>query len=227
MSSSLRQTLARLRNGLEWDGAGRVTIRAEALPTPEERQALGHRLRQLSDVLDRRGRKQLAVIVAELLQAYPRRIEEGEARSTIAAYVKVLDDLPPWAVAEAAGRFSRGVVVAHHNGFPPSAAELHVEATNLLRAWRDERAVITELLAAKPAKREIGEAERARVRAGFEDLQRSLAGDLAMHREEERQAAEARDAERGATLEPYRKAQPSPSLEPSEALLAKLKEPTA
>ena len=151
ISSILWQNLSYIRNAIERDDLGRALLPADRKPDGALRQSLSYRVALLSDQLDKRSRRQLAVIITELMDKWTRRTSESEARQTTTAFVQALQDLPPWCVAEAAERFGRGLVAGHNIAWPPSAPQVHAEARKIVQPWRDERAAILEVLQAKIA----------------------------------------------------------------------------
>lgn len=96
----------------------------------------------------------------------------GEARMTTAAYVLAVSDLPPWAVAEAARRWSQGAGGAVASAYPPSAAQLCALANSIAGRFMEERDRLGLAIAVEPE--EVGTAERARVSRKFDDLATSL-----------------------------------------------------
>ena len=66
----------------------------------------------------------------------------------MAAYVNALNDMPPWAVMLAANRFIRGQVKSANPAFPPSGAEIHLEADRELVPFRAEKMRLERMLTA-------------------------------------------------------------------------------
>ena len=67
------------------------------------RLGLQARMKHLDSRLAHRDREQARSIVAQTLASFPSmRAGPDEAKFVISAYLAVLDDLPPWALAEAA-----------------------------------------------------------------------------------------------------------------------------
>jgi hypothetical protein len=103
-----------------------------------------------------------------MLAGFPSNRQAGdEARAVLAAYLLMIGDFPPWAVAEACRQW---VVRAKEKGqtlaFPPSAAELREVCGDIVRRYQTERARLTLALAAKA--RATDPAEHAHVAAGFD-----------------------------------------------------------
>ena len=193
MSSILWRNLSYIRNAIERDDLGRALLPAGRKPDGALRQSLSHRVALLSDQLDKRSLRQLAVIITELMDKWPQRTGESEARQTTTAFVQALQDLPPWCVAEAAERFGRGLVAGHNIAWPPSAPQVHAEARKIVQPWRDERAAILEVLQARIADTPPPPEERARVIAGLGKLRRDVAASAAAAAAEDRQRADRPD----------------------------------
>lgn len=108
--------------------------------TADERARIGRKvddLRQVAEADDSpNNRKSRLGVVASMLMAYPMAggsEEAGKARA--AAYLAALDDVPPWALAEAIRRWHRGE--GGGNGanyrFAPAPAELRFAAMQILQ----------------------------------------------------------------------------------------------
>ncbi len=80
----------------------------------------------------------------------------------VAAYTNALNDLPPWAVNEAARRWTRGMVVGGNPAFPPSSAELHAVSRTVVAAYRFEAAMLERMLVGKVQNEPVHKLSRAR-----------------------------------------------------------------
>lgn len=222
MNSTLRLDLAIHRNGLRRDERGSALLAAGYEVLAETRQALRRRVEVLSADLDRRSPKQIAVIVSELMAKFVKRTSEADAKQSLSAYVEVLQDVPPWCVAEACHRFAHGLVAGHNNAFPPTAPELYQEALKIVQPWRTERAEICELLQApvEKVREPPTDAQKARVDA----LMAQFAAEVQESQRRQKAERAAADAARDDALAKYR---PPPrdrdDLTPSEELLKTLK----
>lgn len=103
-----------------------------------------------------------------MLAGFPSARQAGDdARVVLAAYVTLVDEFPPWAVAEACRRRATGA-------FPPSAGELREGCLQVVDSYRRERGKLHQVLNAK--RQEIPAGETERVSAGFAALRAEIAG---------------------------------------------------
>lgn len=122
--------------------------------TDSERARIAAKIAELQAVAEAddapENQKSRLGIVASMLMAYPMSggsEETGRARAM--AYLAALDDLPPWAVADAVRRWHRGECGADHNyRFAPSPAELRGAAMDILQPARQTIAHLTSILTA-------------------------------------------------------------------------------
>jgi hypothetical protein len=106
-------------------------------------------LRSLSEAdANTDNQKSRLVLVANMLIAYPTAggsEESGRARAT--AYLAALDDVPPWAVADAIRKWHRGECGADHNyRFAPSPAELRFAVMQVLQPAKRTISHLTAIL---------------------------------------------------------------------------------
>lgn len=107
--------------------------------TAEQRARISAKMREIEQFTavrqDRETREATLGLVGKMLMAYPMAgssAEAGAARGE--AYLISLDDVPPWAIAEAIRRWHKGQCGADHNyRFAPAPAELRECAISLLR----------------------------------------------------------------------------------------------
>lgn len=171
-SRMLLRTLDVVLSGATEQG-GRLALLPGKELRPDEELALRARSSTLARSLAHRDAGELARIIAGLFAAFPSgKATPDEARTTMGAYVAVLGDLPPWAVAEAAKAWLRGGHGAVASAFAPSAAQLHEAAAHRVAAFWRELNRIDSLLSAVTT--EPDAAERRRVADGFERLQFEL-----------------------------------------------------
>lgn len=112
-----------------------------------ERQDGAQRLAVLANALEARDQRALERIVAGLLLSFPSgRASGAEAQVVVGAYVSAMSDLPPWAVNEAARRWTRGQVPGANTTFPPSSAELYGVAETIVQAFKFEEAMLERML---------------------------------------------------------------------------------
>lgn len=116
--------------------------------TDGERDGARERIYQLGRALSARDPRALERSVAGMLLSFPSGRANGEeARAVVGAYAVALSDLPPWAVNEAARRWTRGEVAGGNPTFPPSSAELHQAATSVVDGFRREAWMLERMLA--------------------------------------------------------------------------------
>lgn len=154
-------------------GASQSGGALELLPGKElddsERREMQVRSSTLRRSLDHRDRASAKSTLAAFLVSYGSvRGSEADAEIMLGAYLSVLGDIPPWAVAEAAKAWTRGGYGAVASAFAPSAAQFHEVAAAIVRPYMVEAAQLEAVLSARTTP--ISAAERARVAAGFDAL---------------------------------------------------------
>lgn len=113
--------------------------------------ALAQRVRSMAIAEPTREQREATLgLVGKMLMAYPMggsSAEAGAARGE--AYLVALDDVPPWATAEAIKRWHRGQFAGEHNyRFAPAPAELREGAMHLLQGAKQTIAHLEDVLAA-------------------------------------------------------------------------------
>lgn len=121
--------------------------------TAEQRAQIGAKIAELAAVSESDdgpdNRKARLGLIANMLMAYPMAggsEESGRARAM--AYLAGLDDVPPWAVAEAIRRWHRGEgggADANYR-FAPAPAELRYAAMQLLQPAKQTISHLTQVL---------------------------------------------------------------------------------
>lgn len=116
--------------------------------------------------------KAVLTIINRLLASFPG-TASGSSDDALDGYLLGTAEIPPEFLAIAAQRFLAGSVAGQHMSFPPSPAQFATEARqHWYAAIERER---EEQLRLNPPRREhIPAEERARVKAGFDDLAASL-----------------------------------------------------
>lgn len=176
--------------------------------TVTEREKIERRLAEIDGHLSARDPAALRRIIAGMMLSIPSgRASGDEAAAIVAAYVNAVSDLPPWAVTAAANRFIRGQVKSANPAFPPSGAELHVEADKELVPLRAEKMRLERMLTAVVANRKIPPNDRNR-QAVIENQAKAIAARVGLS---------ARAAEMGVDLATIPNAPPS-----SDGTLSKL-----
>lgn len=121
--------------------------------TAEERARIEARIRELRMVTEaddgQDNQKARLGLIANMLMAYPTAggsEESGRARAT--AYLAALDDVPPWAIADAVRRWHRGEGGGQHANyrFAPAPAELRGSVMMILQVGRQTVAHLQGLL---------------------------------------------------------------------------------
>lgn len=143
------------------------------MPPPALVALFRSRLEAVTDALDYRDPKLIEGVAYRLLLAFQRRAGEADAKAIAKTYAGVLGDMPPWAVAEAAGRYARRQVPGHNPSFPPSTAELAEAARKILEPFQLEAANLRAVVEMKPLP-PPDPAERERITKGFDDLKKVL-----------------------------------------------------
>ncbi len=152
--------------------------------TPDDRALAESLLAQLrgtaisADTTD--ARKHRLAILTKMLLTYPvagASSETGKARAE--AYLEALDDIPPWAIANAVRVWHRGEAGDHDYRWAPAPAVLRVIARSQSEPLKPAIEHLEKLLAAVPiddAMREPTPEERAYVISGFDKLKADLDG---------------------------------------------------
>ncbi len=110
-----------------------------------------------------------------MLTGFPSVRQTGDdVRVLAASYMAMVDEFPPWAVAEACRRRATGA-------FPPSAGELREGCLQVVDSYRRERGKLQQVLNAK--RQEVPAGETERVSAGVAELRVELAGQRAVKKQ--------------------------------------------
>lgn len=129
--------------------------------TEQHRAALLERAAMIESFgRDRRPDKAVAII-STLLMSFPHK-EMGDTGAAIklGAYRLAIDDLPTWAVDEAAKRWIRGDEGVHE--YAPSPPQFRAAAEGVMKIAKG-KAIHLRKLAAMPVARDISEADRTAV----------------------------------------------------------------
>lgn len=131
----------------------------------------------------------------------------GKDQATVAAYTKLLSDLPVWAVERACDQIRRGAASGVNPNYAPPAPVIHQLATEATVQARAERDKLMTLLTAKvePPRREPTQEERANVQAMVEQVTGKLTGDNDAVSEQRREARRKADEERAVREEHSRR----------------------
>jgi hypothetical protein len=121
--------------------------------TADERLRIEAKVRELRVVIEaddsQDNQKARLGLIANMLMAYPTAggsEESGRARAT--AYLAALDDVPPWAIADAARRWHRGEGGGRDANyrFAPAPAELRYSVMQILQPGRQTVVHLQNLL---------------------------------------------------------------------------------
>jgi len=123
--------------------------------TADERMRIEAKVRDLRMVMEsddgQDNQKARLALIANMLMAYPMAggsEESGRARAT--AYLAALDDVPPWAIADAVRRWHRGEGGGRDANyrFAPAPAELRYSAKQILQPGLQTVAHLQDILGA-------------------------------------------------------------------------------
>lgn len=122
--------------------------------TADERLRIEAKVRDLRMVTEsddgQDNQKARLALVANMLMAYPTGGSEESGRARATAYLAALDDVPPWAIADAIRRWHRGEGGgrdANHR-FAPAPAELRYSAMQILQPGKQTVTHLQNLLGA-------------------------------------------------------------------------------
>jgi hypothetical protein len=152
------------RNAIATSPSGSLTIRADCMPSPGERDKLSARLAEIDEHLRPDAGALRRLVTSIFLWFTPTAAAAGTLEAAVEAYSAALKGLPLWAIVEAAK-----TIRASGATFRPSAPELYALARSKCAGLTDEHAAIVAALTATPVE-PIPETERARVLAGFRAL---------------------------------------------------------
>lgn len=169
--------LDRLRASVIGSECGRLVLRPGTAVSETDRQRISALASGYRDRLSpgRDNRRELAVVLARLLAAFPAPAAgETSTDLRIAAYLEAVETIPAWAVDAARGAIVRGETECDPR-FAPTPPQLARIAREAMRPMAKE-ATELEGLARAVERLEPDEAERARVSAGLAALYRELRG---------------------------------------------------
>jgi hypothetical protein len=135
--------------------------------TADVRTRIGARLAEMRAVAEaddgQENRKSRLALIASMLMAYPMAggsEESGKARAQ--AYLAALDDVPPWAIADAIKRWHKGQFSGEHNyRFAPAPAELREGCMHILQPAKQTIAHLEDVLSASTIDEAMDPAPRA------------------------------------------------------------------
>ncbi|MCA1458070.1 hypothetical protein I6F35_33595 [Bradyrhizobium sp. BRP22] len=182
------------QNSLAWYG-NRAVLQRQL--TPAEKESMKNRLSAVRVTLRSATgsieHQRIERAVAAALTGY------GKAdQPTVAAYSRLLSDLPAWAVEQACDDIRRGAATGVNPNYPPAAPAIHKLADEKMEGARAEKDRLTLLLTApvEEARPSATPEERARVSASLQNFHDTVAGNPqeSEQRKLERQEAESKRA---------------------------------
>lgn len=102
----------------------------------------------------------LTKAIAEMMGAFAAN-SSGSPQATVAKYLHVVHDLPPWAISKACSMIETGQAEGVSLDFRPSAPRLRDVARGVMAPWLEELALVRAALAAEePAPEDVGMRKR-------------------------------------------------------------------
>jgi hypothetical protein len=172
LSRAVQDRIGSTFNRLTAIGGGRHEIPAELAPTPNERQALAGRSRDLQGWLVPAETVRIRTMVAALLAGYPSgRAHKDNPDKVLDMFVRALQDVPGWAVAAACAAWNRGDYPGKREGYSPapSPADLRELALAESKVAREEKTKIDAIIKAEVVE-EVSPEARERIAAGLKAL---------------------------------------------------------
>lgn len=172
-----RETRASLRHWLQLadsllGDSPEPMLPAAAIPNAEQRRQIEETLSSLEKDLTAGPWERTAKAIAVVLAAYPISGGDEMARARVQAFRVALDDVPAWAVEEAARDWLRGQVPSDYNTtFAPLPPQLRKLAERKWVPLIPKKRKLLALLKAKPAPDDhLSEADRAYRIGKFKEL---------------------------------------------------------
>jgi len=191
-SHEVRGIISRLLSGSVCDASTRYRIALINLPTKDERGVLAARQRELLTALKEHDRKEIARVIAEMLESYAvvRGRTREELRAITSKYVQELHGVPTWAVAIGCDRIRVGSAKDISHSLEPTTIQVRVLALGIAEPFAAELASISKVIAAEKWLEPVNEEMRARVLPKL----RHLAEQMKMDRQLERDKLKANNA---------------------------------
>jgi hypothetical protein len=153
-----------------------MLLSAGAAPTDAERDALEARRSDLRESLAPGDQAMMRKVVKALLGSFPTfgaTADDANALATLAC--RALDDVPVWAVQEAAGRFVKGnvrVIWSHDRA--PTPPQIRGEAKHCMLPIEEEIVRLSKVLDATIVDTSTSDDERAAALAHWEKIKREI-----------------------------------------------------
>ncbi|MGX7706334.1 hypothetical protein [Methylobacterium sp. Gmos1] len=170
----LLDLVSRITNWLEEnpDHRGHMLLSAGAAPNDAEREAMEDRRMQLRESLAAGDQRVMRPVVIALLGAFPTYgADRSAADALVSLTCRALDDVPVWAVQEAAGRFIKGnvrVIWTHDRA--PTPPQIRGEAKHCMLPIEEEIVRLSKVLDATIVDTSASEDERAAALAHWAKL---------------------------------------------------------
>jgi hypothetical protein len=159
MTTLLPGSVASLAVGtVQWPGQPpRRYLAGRLILTPSQRADLEQQQAALQDALSAQGAagmKARGILLTKLTMAYPSSGgSERGAEARAEAYGAALDDLAPWALAEAIRKWHRGELGDQNYNFAPSPATLRAVTLGILAEYQNALDKVQAFLQAVPLER--------------------------------------------------------------------------
>lgn len=158
------------------DHRGHKLLSARLAPVGDEREAMEERRTYLREHLAPGDPRLMRPIVGVLLGAFPTfAVDRETAETQVNLTVRALDDVPVWAVQEAAARFVKGRVrVLWDQQRAPTPPQIRGEAKHCMLPIEEEIGRLSAVLDAAIVDNSASEDERAAAIAHWETLKREI-----------------------------------------------------
>ncbi|SFF77104.1 hypothetical protein [Methylobacterium sp. yr596] len=177
-SRQLLDLVARFTNRLEEnvDHRGHMLLSARAAPGDAEREVMEARRQDLRDSLAPGDPRVMRPVIAALLGAFPTYgADRASAEALLNLTARALDDVPVWAVQQAAGNFIKGrVKVLWSHDRAPTPPQIRGEAKHCMLSVEEEIVKLSKVLDATIVDTEASEDERAAALAHWEKIKREI-----------------------------------------------------
>jgi hypothetical protein len=177
-SRPLLDLVSRLANRLEedYDHQGHMLLSAGSAPSVAERAALEDRRAHLRESLGPGDPVMMRKVVKALLGSFPTfGATADDANAVTALACRALDDIPVWAVQEAAGRFVKGnvrVIWSHDRA--PTPPQIRGEAKHCMLPVEEEIGRLSKVLDATIVDTSVSQDERKAAVARWEALRAEI-----------------------------------------------------
>jgi hypothetical protein len=148
------------------------------MPSQQDRVALTERVRSLMASLKHHDRKEIAALILDMLVSYEvaqsKQLTAAERKANVTVYVRELNGVPTWAVAEACNRIRLGLAPDISHQYKPTPIQVRVLAVSIAQPWKQEALKIGEILGAQEYHEGPSEEERGRLAIKWRALAEAL-----------------------------------------------------